>query len=252
MKVRKKPLPITAEKVARDAMKLVNPALVDSYATVIRCFAAFPELACKPRGKGTDIGTAAFIKRQASAFNGGRTIRPPSAPTTVSDPLVSVILQEHFSVPAADLARVKREHSLSMIAENFVGELLERYLANKLESKGWIWCSGNVAKKIDFVKEPTGTTEDWLLLQIKNRDNTENSSSSSVRAGTSIIKWHRTKSRTGETNWANFPDAAVKAEISERGFVEYVKIYLDKLPKGKTRDAARATASTSVDLFGKD
>lgn len=51
----------------------------------------------------------------------------------------------------------------------------------------------------------------WEAVQVKNRDNTENSSSSAIRQGTTIEKWFRTYSkpsrkRATNTNWENFPE----------------------------------------------
>ena len=52
--------------------------------------------------------------------------------------------------------------------------------------------------KIDFfVPENTKTP----FFQFKNRSNTENSSSSTVRQGTTIQEWHRIHAQTGATHW---------------------------------------------------
>lgn len=72
-----------------------------------------------------------------------------------------------------------------MASENIVGDLLERYLAEKLEPCGWIWCSGTSVKAVDFIHYDNEKDE-WGLLQVKNRDNTENSSSSKIRDNTPI------------------------------------------------------------------
>ena len=39
---------------------------------------------------------------------------------------------------------------------------------------GWIWCSGTSVKAVDFIHYDEKNNE-WNLLQVKNRDNTENS-----------------------------------------------------------------------------
>ena len=39
------------------------------------------------------------------------------------------------------------------------------------------------------------------LFKIKNRSNSENSSSSAIRVGTKIIKWHRVDAKTGTYRW---------------------------------------------------
>ena len=115
-----------------------------------------------------------------------------------------------------------------MAAENIIGELLEMYIDNmsRVTSAGWCRAYGDVVKGVDFVKSsPSG----WILLQIKNRDNSENSSSSAIRSGTNIIKWFRTFSRTGNTNWSNFPDDMLKSQMSENGFRIFVQDYMASL-----------------------
>ena len=111
-----------------------------------------------------------------------------------------------------------------MCAENCVGSLLERYLDSVLRQQGWYWCCGNFIKAIDFInKDERGM---WLALQIKNRDNTENSSSSAIRNGTQIQKWFRSFSKKGETNWDNLPELMQGYNLSESGFIAFAKKYL--------------------------
>lgn len=151
----------------------------------------------------------------------------PSQPSTVPDHAVSVILGAWYEIPKSRWEQVKLEHQYSMVAENLVGELLERYVdhLSKENNLGWARAYGDVIKSIDFIKKEGG---EWKLLQIKNRDNSENSSSQSVRKGTSIIKWFRTFSRTGNTNWENFPDNKLKELASEDKFLDFVKNKLEQ------------------------
>ena len=58
-------------------------------------------------------------------------------------------------------------------------------------SYGWLWCNGNVLRAIDFC-----SSDGAILLQIKNKSNTENSSSSAIRTGTDIKKWYRLGTQT--------------------------------------------------------
>lgn len=216
-----------AEKVARTAMMSVDPTLRDTYASLIKFLAKFPEAASAMRGKGAPtIGSRLYIERQASSFASAREQRAPQAPATVPDDMVSVILHEYFEIPLGDLDRAKREHLLSMGAENFVGDLLERYLASVMEPRGWIWCSGAMVRAVDFVKPPTQANGEWRMLQVKNRDNSENSSSSAIRIGTNIEKWHRTFSKRAGSNWAEFPDPGLRPHLSEAAFKTYVRNYL--------------------------
>ena len=52
----------------------------------------------------------------------------PSQPSTVPDQAVSVILGAWYGIEEGKWEQVKREHQYSMVAENLVGEFLERYI----------------------------------------------------------------------------------------------------------------------------
>lgn len=165
-------------------------------------------------------------KKLDAAFVKGRDVKHPAPPGTATDPAVCLILEKYFGYAPTTLDELIKSHKDAMAAENIVGELLERFLAEILEPHGWLWCSGSVVKSVDFVKEmPTG---EWVLLQIKNRDNSENSSSQSVRNGTSIQKWFRAFSRKQEFNWSAFPLAPndppeLKNQLTETKFREFIK-----------------------------
>lgn len=218
----------SALEVAKSVFNLVAP----NYARKLEIVATFlvenPELAPKPT-KGSQFGSRDYWEKLASKFVLGRSPRNPQEPTTVPDVLVSVILQEYFGFEEAELERIVREHSLAMASENIVGDLLERYIASKLEEFDWVWCSGEVVRKVDFLAARAGVANQWIPLQIKNRDNSENSSSSSVREGTTIVKWFRTFSRTGSTNWPAFPESLDSVKLSEDDFQRFARKYLRSL-----------------------
>lgn len=219
-----------AEEIARTEMQCISPNLADRYATVVAFLVLNPEAASALRGASSPpIGSTDYIKRQALGFYDSRKPKAPKPPETIPDEMVSVILNEYFDIPISDLERVKKEHQLSMGAENMVGELLERYLASVLERHGWIWCSGAMVKAVDFVKPPLVSGGTWTMLQVKNRDNSENSSSSAIRNGTNIEKWHRTFSKRPGSNWAAFPDASMRPLLSEGAFAAFVRQYLKSL-----------------------
>ncbi len=142
---------------------------------------------------------------------------------TQPDRAVDEVLKAFKKVPQEDLKGIEDAHRLSMQAENMVGKLLEGYVARLLESKGWIWCCGETMRSVDFIKDEEG--EDVKLLQIKNRDNSENSSSSAIRKGTEIQKWYRSNSRTGKTRWDKLQensDASEDEQCTEEGFYKFV------------------------------
>lgn len=219
-----------AEDIASLAMHQSNPLLVERFVALIRFLSAYPECASSLRGKDAPaLGSEGYIHAAAKNFTHGRDPKRPTPPETIPDEMVSFVLEHYFEVPAESLDRAKNEHALSMGAENIVGDLLERYLASILEPQGWIWCSGSLVKAIDFVLPPREPDLAWQLLQVKNRDNSENSSSSAIRKGTAIKKWHRTFSRKKGDNWDDFPDEIAKTNLSETGFRTFVETYLRKL-----------------------
>jgi hypothetical protein len=221
-----------AEEIARIEMRAIgHPELAEKYAMAIRFLALNPDGASALRGKKEVVGSAEYITKAAAAFASARAPRSPNLPATVPDEMVSFILQEYFHIPGADLERIKAEHLLSMAAENMVGDLLERYLANGLEPNGWIWISGSLVTGADFLKPPADGESKWLVLQVKNRDNSENSSSSAIRVGTEIQKWFRTFSKKPGSNWQKFPDSICSVDFSEEGFKAFVRNYLLTLKK---------------------
>lgn len=120
-------------------------------------------------------------------------------------------------------------HFLFMSAENMNGVILEQYLATVLEPEGWLWCAGSIFRAIDFCY----IGDDRLvLLQVKNKYNTENSSSSAIRNGTNIIKWNRLKrsrnnSYIPSSNWEKLQDIVNIPEINdlltEESYLTYIE-----------------------------
>lgn len=217
-----------ADQVARDAIRAVDPGLENKFATLMHFLALHPEAASEPRGKNSPaIGSDGYIIAAAANYAKGREPKRPEPPSTIPDEMVSFVLEHYFNVPRNSIERVKKEHALSMGAENIVGNLLEHYLASVLEPLGWIWCAGSLVKAIDFIKPPVNK-EEWILLQVKNRDNSENSSSSAIRTGTAIEKWHRTFSKKPGSNWPAFPEPTARNLLSEQGFRDFVITYLEK------------------------
>ena len=112
-----------------------------------------------------------------------------------------------------------------MTIENLVGDLLEEYLSVKLQENGWCCCWGSTIDAVDFCKA------DGSLIQIKNSDNSENSSSSRVRAGTTIEKWFRRKSTKENTFfWENLNAMVKRKDLTEDDFRNFVKAAVTKNP----------------------
>jgi hypothetical protein len=184
----------------------------------------------KNRPTVTDIDG---IRKLAEKFFVARNKKVrPSSPTTVPDEAVSIVMEEVYNYSNAQTKKIKVEHQHSMSAENIVGSLLERYIASVLEPYGWVWCAGDFVKAIDFIKYVEHDETPWIAVQVKNRDNTENSSSAAIRDGKPIEKWFRTYSKTGKDNWQNFPEEEFRGQLSEQGFRDFIRDYL-KSPQDK-------------------
>ena len=97
------------------------------------------------------------------------------------------------------------------------------------EATEWNEWQASADKAVDFIKPPISPTADWQLLQVKNRDNSENSSSSAIRIGTKIEKWHRTFSKKAGSNWSAFPDEQLRSLLNEKGFKRFIETYLKNL-----------------------
>lgn len=135
-----------------------------------------------------------WIRRYHEAMLNLPSKRTASPKSSCSDPAIKTIVQYVTKADNAEAENQSNHHNLFMSAENIQGNLLEEYIASVVRKYGWLWCNGNVLRAVDFC-----TIDGSALLQIKNKSNTENSSSSAIRNGTTIQKWYRlgTKTRQG-------------------------------------------------------
>lgn len=117
--------------------------------------------------------------------------RTASPKGSCSDPAIQKIVQIATNADDKTATTMNAVHNLFMSAENIQGNLLEEYISTKVRKYGWIWCNGNVLRAVDFC-----SINGSHLLQIKNKSNTENSSSSAIRTGTTIEKWYRLGTQT--------------------------------------------------------
>lgn len=203
----------------------IELSLRQSFINVIKYLNEYPEnLSVHSKKNIPDIKAKEGINQLAvSYFTSFYSPTIPKLPQTVPDEMVSFIMELVFKYSKEESEKNKITHLQSMASENAVGTLLERYLDSVLRNEGWSWCCGNFVKAIDFIKYDNGI---WYELQIKNRSNTENSSSSKIRTGTSIHKWYRTKANTGETMWNALPEIMKGLNLSEEGFKKFVATYI--------------------------
>lgn len=139
---------------------------------------------------------------------------------TKTDEVAVLLLKNKFRLNDGEVNLMMENSNKVKAVTNEIGNILEYYLAKRLSQYGWIWCAGEVVKSTDFIKKSSDGK--WRMLQVKNRENTENSSSSKVREGTNIEKWYRFNSNTGKTRWDKFPDDDVKNVLSENDFIKFV------------------------------
>lgn len=214
--------------MAKKAIESIDRSLSSQFVNIVRFLSTQPGLAKTLQGKRSPkVGTDAYIERLALDFVAGRAVRGPQPPATIPDEMVSKILVEYFGVDKKKVETVKTEHLLAMASEGIVGNVLEHYIASVAESHGWTWCSGNMVLAVDFIKEPGHRSDPWRMLQIKNRSNSENSSSSKIRKGTAIEKWYRVHATNGLTKWDAFPDMVVRSKLNEEGFSIFLSNYLE-------------------------
>ena len=106
----------------------------------------------------------------------------PNETTTVPDELVSDILEKFYSHKKDERQKIQKQYQDQKQTEMKIGELLEKYIASKGKDFGWAFSSSCI-QAVDFIKNDGSN---WTTLQIKNSDNTENSSASAIRNNTTI------------------------------------------------------------------
>ncbi|MBL4702785.1 MAG: SinI family restriction endonuclease [Phycisphaeraceae bacterium] len=178
-------------------------------------------------GENDDDNSA--IKKWLLKYQGGKdgraSNRVSKLPGTIADPIIEEIIGTRIeSLDKDDLNKITYAHRLGMSAENILGLILEEYLSENLLSSGWHCAWGETVKSVDFVHN------DGRLLQIKNRSNSENSSSSSVRNGTEIKKWFRIKANKIEYMWESLNQICGTSNLSEKSFVVFIRKTISSNP----------------------
>ena len=111
-----------------------------------------------------------------------RTAKPKGAAT--DEALIQLLIPHAGS--EAEARAWARHHNYFMSAENTGGSLLEEYVASKVTSKGWVWCRGEILTAVDFCRDDCSA-----FIQVKNKSNTENSSSKGFRDSHNAPMWYR-------------------------------------------------------------
>lgn len=178
-------------------------------------------------GINDDVSTVIrkWILKYIGGKSGCASNRISNLPGTVADPIIEEIIGARLTnLKQEDLEKITYAHRLGMSAENILGLMLEEYLATNLSAYGWHCAWGETVKSVDFVNE------DGSLLQIKNRSNSENSSSSTVRHGTKIDKWYRIKADRVEYMWDSLNEICGTDHLSEDAFVDFARTTIASNP----------------------
>lgn len=182
-----------------------------------------------PNGEGWQHYIGRWVDGYAKAHRNPPSGRTASPKSSCSDLAIKEIVRVATQISERDATDMETHHTLFMSAENCQGGLLEEYIDTVIAPLGWIWCKGNTLRSVDFC-----TTDGGYLLQVKNKSNTENSSSSAIRAGTTIEKWYRLGTRTmhGEKvpdyRWGDLNAIIRKktgqcANLSEDGYIAFIR-----------------------------
>jgi len=164
-----------------------------------------------------------FLNKFIKGYDNRPSVRISNPVGTIPDPMIDVIISARL--PDADLNTMRIGHRISMSAENILGSILEEYIHTKVISHKWSCCWGNSIKAVDLC------SSNGDLYQIKNRSNSENSSSSAIRSGTNIKKWFRIDARTGKTNWSDLCSmVGIPHLFSEEEFADFCKFLIKKNP----------------------
>lgn len=166
------------------------------------------------------------IKDYIKGYSNRPSVRESNPVGTIPDRVIDTLISGRLDwLPEKEVNKIKWGHRLSMSAENILGLILEEYLSDRLFDFGWYCCWGNAIRAVDFC------TENLNLLQVKNRSNTENSSSSAIRSGTDIKKWFRINAQNGKSNWEELNYLTGANGCSEGDFQKYAYELIKRNPK---------------------
>ncbi len=213
-------------QIFEDAFSQQDQLLLEAHRTILTACYRNPGLSPDLKASSPEILSKAWLRKYNDSYNNRISRRISNLPSTVADPIVSLIINTRLTgLTTQHLEQIKHAHRLSMSAENIQGLLLEEFLAEQLADYGWYCCWGESVRHVDFCNV------NGSLLQVKNRNNSENSSSSRVRINQPIEKWHRVDARTGSYRWSYFNDKYGTDCFSEENFVTFVQQVLTNNPE---------------------
>lgn len=176
-----------------------------------------------------------WIHRYVKALKSTPSAKLAHQPSSAPDPALGVIVGTKLKLNEKDLQEQIRAHQMFMSAENVQGSLLEEYIAINAEPEGWIWARGETLRACDFVRPSKIITS---FVQVKNRDNTENSSSLAIRNGTQIQRWFRLKTTkvsgipVPKMMWENLNKmlGLEPSKMTEEGYQKFLRQVVESNP----------------------
>ena len=145
-------------------------------------------------------------------------------PTTIPDELVAELLELLCGNEKSQRGLIQKQYNnQKQVEQVIVGTFLEFYILKNALAYGWVQ-TGNCLSGIDMIQQNEDGS--WNRLQIKNSDNTPNSSSAGfIKDKGNIITWKRRRSTKGTYYWDEFPDKNVRGHLSEDNFREFINDY---------------------------
>jgi hypothetical protein len=212
-------------EVFQDTFSALGTLMIEAHQVLLSACYRNPGLSPGIKANTPETLAQRWLRKYQSSYEGRISQRLSRPPGTVADPIIDTILSARLvGSTTKHLEQIKFAHRLSMSAENILGLLLEEFLAEQLADYGWFCGWGGVIRYVDFCHR------DGALLQVKNRSNSENSSSSRVRINQPIEKWYRVKAKTGQTQWSYFNQKHDTDRFSEEHFVGFIQALLFKHP----------------------
>ena len=213
-------------QIFQDAFFKQKQPFLEAHRTILKACYRNPGLSPIAKGSTPEVLAQSWLKKYQDSYENRISKRISLPPGTIADPIVKTIINARLTeLTANSLAQIEYAHRLSMSAENIQGLLLEEFLAEQLADYGWYCCWGESVRHVDFCNV------NGSLLQVKNRSNSENSSSSRVRINQPIEKWYRVDAKIGSYRWAYFNQKYNTARFSEDNFVMFVQKVLIANPE---------------------
>lgn len=208
-----------------------------------------PDLAIPLTKKQTSLSAKeriiGWVKKFKNGYNNRISQRHSNPPGTKPDPAVTLIVESALRTELKKKGEtVIQAHRLAMGAENILGLLLEEFLSERLSAHGWAMAWGETIRSVDFC------SKDGKLLQIKNRSNSENSSSSKVRKDKKIMKWFRVNANSGVTMWDKLQNELNISDtsLSEEAFHSFIEEKLQINPKAIGIDSNNSWAQDNLEM----